>query len=157
MPTTRLTIKAPSTTGNHISLVEGEHSLEVKGDLARKVAGALGIKVEGDIVLESSGSISLKAGGSFIVIQAGGVDIVGPKINLNGGGSPGTPVGILQPGVPQGLFDEQVRVLGTRGNPWLMFLILYVVKMDKYLKVSLMCKGYVKESSLTNQPNLPFG
>ncbi|MBJ9329508.1 type VI secretion system tip protein VgrG [Citrobacter amalonaticus] len=116
----RVTVKGKqehSTTGNHISLVEGKHSLEVKGDLARKVAGALGIKVEGDIVLESSGSISLKAGGSFIVIQAGGVDIVGPEINLNGGGSPGTPVGILQPGVPQGLFDEQFRVLGDKGKP----------------------------------------
>lgn len=88
-----------STTGDHISLVKGTHSLEVKGDLARKVSGALGIKVEGDIVLESSSQISLKAGGSFIVIQAGGVDIVGPKINLNGGGSVGTPVETLQPGV----------------------------------------------------------
>ncbi|HFV3930066.1 TPA: type VI secretion system Vgr family protein, partial [Escherichia coli] len=87
------------TTGNHISLVEGKHSLVVKGDLAEKVSGALGIKVDGDIVLESSSRISLKVGGSFIVIQPGGVDIVGPKINLNGGGSPGTPVPTLQPTV----------------------------------------------------------
>ncbi len=65
--------------------MKGTHSLEVKGDLARKVSGALGIKVEGDIVLESSSRISLKAGGSFIVISAGGVDIVGPVINLNAG------------------------------------------------------------------------
>ncbi|ECA8973236.1 hypothetical protein ETB55_23440, partial [Salmonella enterica subsp. enterica serovar Omuna] len=36
----------------------------------------------------------LKVGGSFVVIHAGGVDIVGPKINLNGGGNPGevTPI-----------------------------------------------------------------
>ncbi|HCB2209308.1 TPA: type VI secretion system tip protein VgrG [Citrobacter farmeri] len=84
------------TTGNHISLVEGKHSLEVKGDLAEKVSGALGIKVDGDIVLESRSQISLKVGGSFVVIHAGGVDIAGPKINLNGGGSPGTPIQILQ-------------------------------------------------------------
>ncbi|HFI8760969.1 TPA: type VI secretion system Vgr family protein [Escherichia coli] len=87
------------TTGNHISLVEGKHSLVVKGDLARKVSGALGIKVDGDIVLESSSRISLKVGGSFIVTQPGGVDIAGPKINLNGGGSAGTPVPTLQPTV----------------------------------------------------------
>ncbi|EID0748379.1 type VI secretion system tip protein VgrG, partial [Escherichia coli] len=87
------------TTGNHISLVEGKHSLEVKGDLAEKVSGALGIKVDGEIVLESSSQISLKVGGSFIVIQPGGVDILGRKINLNGGGSPGTPVPTLQPTV----------------------------------------------------------
>ncbi|HCL5251527.1 TPA: hypothetical protein N2G30_001638 [Salmonella enterica] len=95
-----------STTGNHISRVKGTHSLEVKGDLARKVAGALGIKVAGDIVLESSSRISLKAGGSFIVIHAGGVDITGPKINLNGGGSPGMPVGTLQPGVLEVLAED---------------------------------------------------
>uniref|UniRef100_UPI0024920160 type VI secretion system tip protein TssI/VgrG n=1 Tax=Escherichia coli TaxID=562 RepID=UPI0024920160 len=87
------------TTGNHVSLVEGKHSLVVKGDLARKVSGALGIKVDGDIVLESSSRISLKVGGSFVVIHSGGVDIVGPKINLNSGGSPGTPVPTLQPTV----------------------------------------------------------
>ncbi|ECG1479067.1 type VI secretion system tip protein VgrG, partial [Salmonella enterica subsp. salamae] len=95
-----------STTGDHISRVKGTHSLEVKGDLARKVAGALGIKTEGDIVLESSSRISLKAGGSFIVIHAGGVDITGPKINLNGGGSPGTPVGVLQSVVLEALADD---------------------------------------------------
>ncbi|HCM1918672.1 TPA: type VI secretion system tip protein VgrG [Salmonella enterica subsp. salamae serovar 28:r:e,n,z15] len=95
-----------STTGDHISRVKGTHSLEVKGDQARKVAGALGIKVEGDIVLESSSRISLKAGGSFIVIHAGGVDITGLKINLNGGGSAGTPVGTMQPGVLEALADD---------------------------------------------------
>ena len=88
------------TTGNHVSLV-------VKGDLARKVSGALGIKVDGDIVLESSSRISLKVGGSFVVIHSGGVDIVGPKISLNSGGSPGTPVPALQPAVLKTLGDEK--------------------------------------------------
>ncbi|EIC8293379.1 type VI secretion system tip protein VgrG, partial [Salmonella enterica] len=106
-----------STTGNHISLVKGTHSLEVKGDLARKVAGALGIKVEGDIVLESSSRISLKAGGSFIVIHAGGVDITGLKINLNGGGSAGTPVGTMQPGVLEAMEDYDKDDAGDgKGN-----------------------------------------
>lgn len=95
-----------STTGDHISLVKGTHSLEVKGDLARKVAGALGIKVRNEIVLESGGNITLKVGGSFVVIHAGGVDITGPKISLNSGGSPGTPVPILQPAVLGALADE---------------------------------------------------
>jgi len=85
------------TTRDHISLVQGQKSLTVQGDLAQKVAGALGISVAGDIVLKSSGSISLQAGNSFVVIHAGGVDIVGPKINLNGGGCPGKPVEPLQP------------------------------------------------------------
>ncbi|MCX8971734.1 type VI secretion system tip protein VgrG [Citrobacter portucalensis] len=95
-----------TTTGDHISLVKGSHSLEVKGDLARKVAGALGIKVREAIVLESSGSITLKVGCSFVVIHAGGVDIMGPKINLNSGGSPGTPVQTQQPAVLKALPDK---------------------------------------------------
>jgi len=81
----------------------------VKGDLARKVSGALGIKVQGDIVLESSGSITLKAGGSFVVIRPGGVDICGPAINLNGGGSPGTPVETLQMEMITQYFDRKLR------------------------------------------------
>ncbi len=97
------------TTGNHVSLVEGKHSLEVKGDLAEKVSGALGIKVDGDIVLESSSRISLKVGGSFVVIHSGGVDIVGPKINLNGGGSPGRANEILQIETITQYFDRKLH------------------------------------------------
>ncbi|MFH5101632.1 type VI secretion system tip protein VgrG, partial [Citrobacter freundii complex sp. 2024EL-00219] len=80
--------------------------LEVKGDLAQKISGALGLKVQDDIVLESSSRISLKVGGSFVVIHPGGVDIMGLKINLNGGGSAGTPVGVMQPGALEALADN---------------------------------------------------
>ncbi|EMX5169699.1 type VI secretion system tip protein TssI/VgrG, partial [Citrobacter freundii] len=96
-----------TTTGDHVSLVKGMKSLEVKGDLAQKISGALGLKVQDDIVLESSSRISLKVGGSFVVIHPGGVDIMGPKINLNSGGSPGTPVGTLQPSVLAALGDDE--------------------------------------------------
>ncbi|ENT4380365.1 type VI secretion system Vgr family protein, partial [Salmonella enterica] len=103
-----------TTTGDHISLVKGTHSLEVKGDLARKVSGALGIKVRNEIVLESGGKITLKVGSSFVVIHAGGVDIVGPKINLNSGGSPGTPVQTQQPAVLKALPDENDGISGAK-------------------------------------------
>ncbi|MEX1765046.1 hypothetical protein WMQ15_18445, partial [Escherichia coli] len=39
--------------------------------------------------------------GSFVVIHSGGVDIAGPKINLNGGGSPGEailPIPLIESG-----------------------------------------------------------
>ncbi|MFY2739661.1 type IV secretion protein Rhs, partial [Pseudocitrobacter faecalis] len=104
------------TTGNHVSLVEGKHSLEVKGDLARKITGALGMKVRDEIVLESGGKITLKVGGSFVVVHSGGVDIVGPKINLNGGGSPGTPVPTLQPAVLKALADTGDGSTGSEGS-----------------------------------------
>ncbi|HAG5916120.1 TPA: DUF2345 domain-containing protein, partial [Escherichia coli] len=103
------------TTGNHISLVEGKQSLEVKDDLARKITGALGMKVRDEIVLESGGKITLKVGGSFVVIHSGGVDIVGPKINLNSGGSPGTPVPTLRPAVLKALKEDDNGGPGTEG------------------------------------------
>ncbi|OAT25576.1 VgrG family protein [Buttiauxella ferragutiae ATCC 51602] len=87
------------TTKDYLSLIEGEHHIEIKGDLAQKVAGAMGIKVEGDIVLHSDSKISFRVGGSFISIHAGGVDIKGPKINLNGGGSPGEVILPMSPAI----------------------------------------------------------
>jgi type VI secretion system secreted protein VgrG len=45
-------------------------------------------------------------GGSFVVIHPGGVDITGPKINLNSGGSPGTPVQTQRPAVLKTLPDD---------------------------------------------------
>ncbi|MCT8918866.1 type VI secretion system tip protein VgrG, partial [Escherichia coli] len=39
--------------------------------------------------------------------HSGGVDIVGPKINLNSGGSPGAPVPTLQPAVLKALADDK--------------------------------------------------
>ena len=87
------------TTKDHVSLVEGNYGLEVKGDLAQKVAGTLGISVQGDIVLQSESKISLRVGGSFIVIHPGGVDVRGPKINLNGGGSPGEVILPMRPAI----------------------------------------------------------
>lgn len=85
------------TTKDHVSLVEGNLGLEVKGDLAQKITGALGISVQGDIVLQSDSKISLRVGGSFVVIHSGGVDIKGPKINLNGGGAPGEVILPMRP------------------------------------------------------------
>jgi len=97
--------KQHSTTKDHISLVKGHHSLEVKGDLAQKVAGALGVDAQGDIVLQSGSKITLRVGSSFVVIHPGGIDITGLKINLNGGGSPGTAVKTLEAAVLSRLGD----------------------------------------------------
>ncbi|WBM68868.1 type VI secretion system tip protein VgrG [Buttiauxella sp. WJP83] len=85
------------TTKDHVSLVEGNHGLEVKGDLAQKIAGTLGVNAEGDIVFQSKSKISFRVGGSFVVIHAGGVDIKGPIINLNGSGSPGDVILPMRP------------------------------------------------------------
>jgi type VI secretion system secreted protein VgrG len=98
--------QAHKTTKDHLSLVEGNHSLEVKGDLAQKVAGALGTDAQGDIVLQSNTKITLRVGSSFVVIHPSGVDISGLKINLNSGGRPGDPVHTQLPAVLNALAGE---------------------------------------------------
>ncbi|PLY35247.1 type VI secretion system tip protein VgrG, partial [Pectobacterium carotovorum] len=77
------------TTGNHLSLTEGDRGIQVKGDLAQKISGVFSVDSNGDLTLQSGSKLTLRVGGSFVVIHAGGVDIKGPAINLNSGGSPG--------------------------------------------------------------------
>jgi len=77
------------TTANYIELVEGDKGLTVEGDQSEHIKGALGVKIDGEMTFQSDTKITLKVGGSFIVIHPGGVDIKGPKINLNSGGSAG--------------------------------------------------------------------
>ena len=77
------------TTGNVISLAEGDVGVQVKGDLAQKIAGVFSIDSAGDLTIQSGSKLTLRVGGSFVVVHAGGVDVKGPAINLNSGGSPG--------------------------------------------------------------------
>jgi type VI secretion system secreted protein VgrG len=77
------------TTGNVIALTEGDVGVQVKGDLAQKIAGVFSIDSAGDLTIQSGSKLTLRVGGSFVVVHAGGVDVKGPAINLNSGGSPG--------------------------------------------------------------------
>ncbi|WP_426444830.1 type VI secretion system tip protein TssI/VgrG [Siccibacter colletis] len=77
------------TTGNVNSLTEGDVGVQVKGDLAQKIAGVFSIDSAGDLTIQSGSKLTLRVGGSFVVVHAGGVDVKGPAINLNSGGSPG--------------------------------------------------------------------
>ncbi|WP_434526719.1 type VI secretion system tip protein TssI/VgrG [Photorhabdus asymbiotica] len=85
------------TTGNYLAQIDGDKALQVKGDVAQKIQGIFSVDANGDLTVQSGSKISLRVGGNFIVIHAGGVDIKGPAINLNSGGSPGD---LLQPANP---------------------------------------------------------
>ncbi len=57
--------------------------------LSRRVK-EISLKCDAKIVVEAGAELTLKAGGSFVKVDAGGVHIVGPAINLNAGGSAGS-------------------------------------------------------------------
>ncbi len=75
-----------------------DSSVEVSGSLQHKVAKLTAIQTGRDIslkagakiIVEAGAELTLKAGGSFVKVDAGGVHLVGPVINLNAGGSAGS-------------------------------------------------------------------
>lgn len=83
---------------DHDEKIGGNKSQSVGGSVAEDFGGAHSescakyyLKTSsGEAVIEGATGITLKVGGSFVRIHSGGVDIVGPKINLNSGGSAGT-------------------------------------------------------------------
>ena len=91
--------QAHKTTGNYQEQVDGDRHRIVAGDHVARIQGAVSTDANGDITLQSQGKITLKVGGSFVVIHSGGVDIKGPLINLNSGGSPGELLQATNPAV----------------------------------------------------------
>ncbi|MNM96309.1 Phage-related baseplate assembly protein [compost metagenome] len=75
--------------------------------------GQAGIEVGSDsaVILEGKSSISLKVGASFIVLSPAGVDISGPLVRINSGGSPGAVTTIAQAALKQ-LFPALAATLG---------------------------------------------
>lgn len=91
--------QAHKTTGNFQNKIEGDQHISISGDLVEAIQGVVSTDAQGDITLQSSSKITLKVGGSFVVIHSGGVDIKGPSINLNSGGSPGDILQATNPAV----------------------------------------------------------
>ena len=91
--------QAHKTTGNYQDKIDGDRHLSVEGDLVKAIQGVVSVNAQGDITLQSSSKITLKVGGSFVVVHSGGVDIKGPAINLNTGGSPGDILQATNPAV----------------------------------------------------------
>ncbi|HHQ4308442.1 TPA: type VI secretion system tip protein TssI/VgrG [Serratia fonticola] len=77
------------TQGDYREWVVGDKNLHVSGDVAQLIEGVLSAKVSRDITVQSDSKITLRVAGSMVVIHAGGVDIKGPNVNVNGPASPG--------------------------------------------------------------------
>ncbi|MFD1261667.1 type VI secretion system Vgr family protein [Entomomonas asaccharolytica] len=97
------------TTGNFIELVEGDKNLSVEGDFVQHVSGYAGINANNDFVVQSKDKLTLRVGGSFITIDAGGIKMFAPRIDLN----EGIPAGFVAPTNPQVL-----KVAAANGTPF---------------------------------------
>ncbi|MDC8805598.1 hypothetical protein PRZ61_19275, partial [Halomonas pacifica] len=75
--------------GQHLT-VHGSLHLEAGQAWLTESGRELHIKAGHKVVLNAGREITLKAGGSFIKLDASGVTLVGPRIKINAGGSPGT-------------------------------------------------------------------
>ena len=83
--------------GNRFEHTEGQQHLTIDGTLHIKAGQAwlsesgreLHIKAGHKVVLEAGNELTLNAGGSFLKLDGGGVTMVGPKVRVNAGGSPG--------------------------------------------------------------------
>jgi type VI secretion system secreted protein VgrG len=60
------------------------------GNVVTKAGSDITLKGGGNIIIEAGTALTLKVGGSFVVIDASGVSIKGPMVNINSGGSPGS-------------------------------------------------------------------
>lgn len=84
--------------GEGRSKIALDSSHEVGSSLQHKVGQRIAVeagkeislKSGSKIVVEAGAELTLKAGGSFVKVDAGGVHLVGPAINLNAGGSAGS-------------------------------------------------------------------
>ncbi|MEF1257099.1 type VI secretion system tip protein VgrG, partial [Vibrio sp. M260112] len=91
------------------SIVEGSLHQKIAQLHAFEIGNELHIKAGMKVVIEAGSEMTLKAGGSFIKLDASGVSLVGPKVNINSGGSPGSGSGYggQQAALPNGLELQQ--------------------------------------------------
>jgi type VI secretion system secreted protein VgrG len=92
--------KVEARANDHLTVGVNQHIKIGTGqfiDAGQEIHLSSGMKV----VLEAGAELTLIGGGSFIKIDAGGVTMSGPVINMNSGGSPGTGTGAapLMPGI----------------------------------------------------------
>lgn len=127
--------RAVKITANHSTSTGGNWTLETKGktqitcedayslnarqDIVQAsqanltLLGQTGIEIGSDsaVTIEAKTSISLKVGGSFIVLSPAGIDISGPLVRINSGGSPSAVTTTAQAALKQ-LFPQLTAAFG---------------------------------------------
>lgn len=90
---------------NEIIHIDKNQSIKVGADLVTEATGKISLKGTGGVVIESPAGITLKCGGSLVHVHPGGVDIVGPMVKINSGGSGGS-AGSLDPLLKPAIADD---------------------------------------------------
>ncbi|MCE8040643.1 type VI secretion system tip protein VgrG [Halomonas daqingensis] len=141
----------------HEQTVANQH-LTVQGTLHVKAGQAwlsecgreLHIKAGHKVVLEAGSEMTLNAGGSFLKLDGGGVTLVGPKVMINAGGSPGSGSGqaVETPLLPGRAVPEvHDRIEGVAHN----------ATLATQLKIPEVCEECWKKAVAEGQYAIPEG
>ncbi len=96
--------------GNDNAEIGGSYSLKVGSGIevesashSHQASGSISLKAGATITLDAPGGVNLKCGGSFVAVTPAGVDISGPMVKINSGGSAGsaTAPSIVAPTKPE--------------------------------------------------------
>ncbi|MGY2575133.1 bacteriophage T4 gp5 trimerization domain-containing protein, partial [Vibrio sp. C8] len=99
-------------TKDQTLMVDGSVHIKTGKLWAHEAGGEVHLKAGQKVVIEAGSELTIKAGGSFVKVDASGVSLVGPAINLNSGGSASSgsgfggkvatlPFGITPPSSPE--------------------------------------------------------
>lgn len=75
---------------DYSSIINGNTHQKTGSLYALDAGSEVHIKAGQKVVIEAGAELTIKAGGSFVKVDASGVSLVGPGINLNSGGSAGS-------------------------------------------------------------------
>lgn len=128
--------------GEQRSHIKGQYSLTVEGDVHQKTAqshhiesgGAIHVKSGQKVIIDAGADVTINAGGSFITINASGITLSGPSINLNSSGSAERAMGFAgnMPVLPASLAlqPEKINTLVEQEPP--KGITLYLESTDGY-------------------------
>ncbi|WP_010627518.1 type VI secretion system Vgr family protein [Halomonas sp. KM-1] len=141
----------------HEQTVANQH-LTVQGTLHLKAGQAwlsecgreLHVKAGHKVVLEAGSEMTLNAGGSFLKLDGGGVTLVGPKVKINAGGSPGSGSGqaVETPLLPgRAMAEAHQRIEG----------FTHEARLTTHLKLPEICEECWREALASGQTMVQAG
>ena len=108
--------KHATVKGDLLQSISGDHGLKVSGSLLESAGQSISIKAGMEIIISAGMQITLKAGSGSIVIGPTGVQIDGPLVQLNCGGSGSSPQDPDPPKSPEQAVDDESGEVSSAGQ-----------------------------------------